>query len=70
MVPSLGSINTRNMQLMAGHGNAMYKGSFNWRLTFTIVGAARSDLVRPAEPEISPVRSPVMPGGLFAIGRR
>ncbi len=55
------------------HGSSAWppvKGSFNWRLTFTIVAAdTKRDVLGP-EPETAAVRCPVMPGGLFAIDRK
>ena len=46
------------------------KGSFNWRLTFTILDADLSrDLIGDGPRKTRPVASPVMPGGLFAIDR-
>jgi hypothetical protein len=41
------------------------QGSFNWRLTFTIIGAdPQRDLVWPGQHD-SPVRTPVMPGNPY-----
>lgn len=70
VVPSLGSINTRSLQMHMGGTWPPTKGSFNWRLTFTIVAADPEKDLMGKDFEIAPVRSPIMPGGLFAMDRR
>eukprot|EP00040_Diaphanoeca_grandis_P005956 m.35287 g.35287 ORF g.35287 m.35287 type:complete len:929 (+) comp17112_c0_seq1:165-2951(+) len=47
------------------------KGVFNWRVNYKPVMAdAELDLLEPEHPYESPVRNPVMPGGLFAMDRK
>lgn len=47
------------------------KGSFNWRLSFTIVTAdIDKDILEKGDKRTSAVASPVMPGGLFAMDRQ
>ena len=69
VVPHIRSLDPDTLRLSPGHMWPPSKGSFNWRLSFTIVPAdVETDLVSPSERH-SPVLSPVMPGGLFAMDR-
>jgi polypeptide N-acetylgalactosaminyltransferase len=74
VVPHIRGIDHQTLQLSGGEMWPPSKGSFNWRLTFTIVPANEErDMIQgysTANKRISPVRSPVMPGGLFAMDRR
>jgi polypeptide N-acetylgalactosaminyltransferase len=86
VIPDIRPLDLDRLTLLGAHAWPPYKGSFNWRLTFTIIGAdPNTDLVRPpfafssGRPNVvskvnpgqrdSPVRTPVMPGGLFAMDR-
>eukprot|EP00911_Craspedida_sp_UC1_P001484 UC1_evm2s1122 len=104
VVPAIRSIDLQSLDVTHGEFWPPSKGSFNWRLTFTIVGAdIKNDLEPPDHPDdgdhdtfasisaisssaaqtldknmgtqqqlqhIASVRSPVMPGGLFAMDRK
>ena len=63
VIPSLHPINTRTLSLNGHHGYPPWKGSFNWRLTFTLLPARPETDILGEHKEIGPVRSPVMPGG-------
>lgn len=69
VVPQLRPINKNSLSVSGGDMWPPSKGSFNWRLTFTIVQADLSKDMIGTEPYISPVRSPIMPGGIFAMDR-
>jgi polypeptide N-acetylgalactosaminyltransferase len=69
VIPDIRPLDLDRFTMYGGHSWPPYKGSFNWRLTFTIIAADPArDLVWPGEHH-SPVRTPVMPGGLFAMDR-
>lgn len=72
VVPYLYPIDVHSMEVH--HPDSIWppqKGVFNWRLSFTIIPADLDhDLVEGAWPkETSPIKSPVMPGGIFAMSR-
>jgi polypeptide N-acetylgalactosaminyltransferase len=72
VVPHIRGIQHQTLELSPGEMWPPSKGSFNWRLSFTIVPAdVDRDIEGGAGPlaRSSPVRSPVMPGGLFAMDR-
>ncbi|EGD79205.1 polypeptide N-acetylgalactosaminyltransferase 6 [Salpingoeca rosetta] len=70
VVPNIRGIDLDKLDLFPGELWPPAKGSFNWRLTFTIVPAnIDRDLVGDGHPHTRPIRSPVMPGGLFAIDK-
>lgn len=70
VVPSIRGIDLETFEHTPGDFWPPAKGSFNWRLTFTIVDADVSrDLVGEGPRKARAVASPVMPGGLFAMDR-
>ena len=49
VIPDIRPLDIERLSLLGGHAWPPYKGSFNWRLTFTIIGAdPNKDLVWPA----------------------
>lgn len=72
VVPNIVAIDIHNLDFLGGNGAwPPVRGIFNWRLTF--IGAAAdmdSDLLeKDVDKKASVWRSPVMPGGLFAMDR-
>ena len=70
VIPDLRSINLDRITIGGGEAWPPYKGSFNWRLGFTIIGADPDKDVIGNVKRVGPVKSPVMPGGLFAMDRK
>lgn len=65
VVPHIRGIEYKTLELSPGPMWPPAKGSFNWRLSFTIVPAnMKKDLDPKKNPHISPILSPVMPGEL------
>lgn len=64
VVPNIRGLNLDKLTMYPGELWPPAKGSFNWRLTFTIVHAdIDRDLVGDGHLHTRPIRSPVMPGG-------
>lgn len=69
VIPDLRPIDLNRLTIPGGSSWPPYKGSFNWRLSFIIVGADPDRDVLGPNKRVGPVRSPIMPGGLFAMDR-
>jgi len=71
IVPNIVPINIESMKLEGGGTWPPQRGSFNWRLTFTIILAdTQLDIIEHGvNKQASAIKSPVMPGGLFAMDR-
>jgi len=69
VIPDLRPIDLNRLTIPGGSAWPPYKGSFNWRLSFIIVGADPERDVLGSNKRVGPVRSPIMPGGLFAMDR-
>ena len=70
VIPDLRPIDLNTLRIPGGSSWPPYKGSFNWRLSFIIVGADPDKDLAPGfenNQHVAPVRSPIMPGGLFAM---
>ena len=70
VIPDLRPIDLNTLRIPGGSSWPPYKGSFNWRLSFIIVGADPDKDLAPGfenNQRVAPVRSPIMPGGLFAM---
>eukprot|EP00039_Didymoeca_costata_P029384 m.24449 g.24449 ORF g.24449 m.24449 type:complete len:719 (+) comp7608_c1_seq2:260-2416(+) len=72
VVPNIRGINIRTLDLLKGDSWPPARGFFNWRLSFTIETAdVVHDLAEPGVPlRTAAMKSPVMPGGLFAMDRK
>jgi len=70
VIPDLRPIDLNQLTIPGGHSWPPYKGSFNWRLSFIIIGADPEKDVLGDNKRVGPVKSPIMPGGLFAMDRR
>lgn len=68
LIPDIHPIDVSSLGFQGGNSIRTYKGSFNWKLSFTITGASDRDKTFPDDP-VSPIKSPIMPGGLFAMSR-
>jgi polypeptide N-acetylgalactosaminyltransferase len=69
VIPDLRPIDLNRLTIPGGSSWPPYKGSFNWRLSFIIIGADPEKDVIGTNKRVGPVRSPIMPGGLFAMDR-
>jgi polypeptide N-acetylgalactosaminyltransferase len=70
VVPNIRGFNLDTLELGPGDPWPPSKGTFNWRLGYDPVMAdAEKDLIPGYPLMASPVKSPVMPGGLFAMDR-
>lgn len=71
VVPNLSGINVETMELIKGGTWPPNRGSFNWRLTFDIIRADEEldILEHDVDKRTAAIKSPVMPGGLFAMDR-
>eukprot|EP00041_Stephanoeca_diplocostata_P029408 m.867330 g.867330 ORF g.867330 m.867330 type:complete len:489 (+) comp23554_c5_seq14:170-1636(+) len=70
VIPNIRGFHLDTLELFGGDPWPPFKGSFNWRLSYVpIMADMEKDLVDPDHPGESPVRCPVMPGGLFAMDR-
>eukprot|EP00038_Savillea_parva_P009742 m.185560 g.185560 ORF g.185560 m.185560 type:complete len:748 (-) comp16477_c0_seq1:130-2373(-) len=69
VIPDLRPIDLNHLTIPGGGGGPPYKGSFNWRLSFIIIGADPEVDVLGPNKDTAAVRSPIMPGGLFAMDR-
>ena len=71
VVPNIRGINIDTLKLIPGDSWPPARGFFNWRLSFTIETADTvHDLAEPGvDLKTAAMRSPVMPGGLFAMDR-
>lgn len=71
VVPNLSGIDVHSMELIKGGTWPPNRGIFNWRLTFDIVRADPVlDIIETdVDKKASAIKSPVMPGGLFAMDR-
>ena len=64
VVPNIRGHNIETLDITPGDLWPPAKGSFNWRLSFTIVPASASrDLVGKGPKKTRPILSPIMPGG-------
>jgi polypeptide N-acetylgalactosaminyltransferase len=64
VVPNIRGFNLETLQIVPGDLWPPAKGSFNWRLSFTIVPASvERDLVGTGPKKTRPIKSPIMPGG-------
>ena len=72
VVPNIRGINIDTMTLIPGDSWPPARGFFNWRLSFTIETADTVlDLAEPGvDLKTAAMKSPVMPGGLFAMDRK
>eukprot|EP00039_Didymoeca_costata_P020854 m.342638 g.342638 ORF g.342638 m.342638 type:complete len:739 (-) comp21669_c0_seq1:44-2260(-) len=70
VVPNIRGFHLHNLELFNSDPWPPTTGVFNWRLGYEPVMAdLENDLFPGLDPTISPVKSPVMPGGLFAMDR-
>jgi len=68
VVPNIRGFNLDTLELMGGEPWPPSKGTFSWRLAYKpVMAQLDKDLVPGWKLHTSPVRSPVMPGGLFAM---
>lgn len=73
VIPDLRPIDLNRLTIPGGSSWPPYKGSFNWKLSFIIVGADPDHDLAPGfehNQRVAPVRSPIMPGGLFAMDKK
>ncbi|KER28444.1 hypothetical protein T265_04748 [Opisthorchis viverrini] len=68
VVPVIEIINDQDLSIKATQEASVQVGGFDWSLTFTWHLPPKRDQIRPGAP-YSPIRSPTMAGGLFAIHR-
>ena len=70
VIPNIRGFNLDTLDLNAGDPWPPSKGTFNWRLAYSPVMADIEKDMIPGFPLMaSPVRTPVMPGGLFAMDK-
>lgn len=72
VIPALHPIGLDSLRISSyGNGWPPSKGSFNWKLGFTIIRADVNKDVIPinGSKRAGAVRTPIMPGGLFAMDR-
>ena len=71
IIPNIRGININTMELIPGGTWPPSRGTFTWRLSFSIVLADPNlDVLEPdVDPKGSATKTPVMPGGLFAMDR-
>lgn len=68
VVPNIRGFNLDSLKLMGGEPWPPSKGTFSWRLAYKpVMAQLDKDLMPGWKLHTSPVRSPVMPGGLFAM---
>ncbi|EGD75657.1 hypothetical protein PTSG_07775 [Salpingoeca rosetta] len=70
VIPHLRPIDIHSLSAVAGVARVTSKGSFNWRMSFTHVGANPDKDIIGDNKKIGPVRTPVMPGGIFAMEKK
>lgn len=71
IVPNIVPINIETMAIEGGGTWPPLRGSFTWRLSFTILPADTThDIIEhDVDKKCSAIKTPVMPGGLFAMDR-
>jgi len=70
VIPNIRGFNLDTLELNSGEPWPPSKGSLTWRLSYNpVVADMETDLLDPEHATISPVRCPVMPGGLFAMDK-
>ncbi|XP_070580719.1 polypeptide N-acetylgalactosaminyltransferase 13-like [Ptychodera flava] len=67
--PIINIISDETFEFIVSNGRHTQVGGFDWRLIFTWHVIPKSELIRLKFSQTSPVRSPTMAGGLFAIDR-
>ncbi|VDM42900.1 unnamed protein product [Toxocara canis] len=65
--PTIDSISDRTMEYMGGYAGGI--GTFWWSLHFKMDPLPESEIRRRKNPEVDPIMSPTMAGGLFAANR-
>ncbi|CAH8828151.1 unnamed protein product [Trichobilharzia szidati] len=68
VVPVISTINDKDLKIYVSKAQDVQVGGFDWGLTFRWHEQTERDKNRPGAP-YSPVRTPTMAGGLFAISR-